>query len=78
MQHRLESLPTPEIARSFLAFMRALPSGVAADETIAATGHRLYTETLNRMRDEAGLSFLQPGRFLMPPPMDTICPATGT
>jgi predicted YcjX-like family ATPase len=70
MQHRLESLPTPEIARSFLAFMRALPSGVAADETIAATGHRLYTETLNRMRDEAGLSFLQPGRFLMPPPGD--------
>ena len=32
------------------------------------TGHRLYTELLRRMRDEAGLAFLQPGRFLMPPP----------
>ena len=32
------------------------------------TGHRLYTDVLHRLRDEAGLAFLQPGRFLMPPP----------
>ena len=39
-----------------------------ADETLAATGHRLYRAALARLRDEAGLSFLQPGRFLMPAP----------
>jgi hypothetical protein len=32
------------------------------------TGHRLYTQVLQRMPDELGLAFLQPGRFLMPSP----------
>ena len=35
---------------------------------LAATGHRLYRDLLRRLRDEAGLALLQPGRFLMPAP----------
>jgi predicted YcjX-like family ATPase len=41
----LRRLETPEmapIARDFLAFMRGLPQGAMADETLAATGHGLY------------------------------------
>lgn len=62
---RLEGQP---MAAEFLAFSMALPAGAPADETLAATGHRLYRAMLHRMRDEAGLSLLQPGRFLMPAP----------
>jgi predicted YcjX-like family ATPase len=65
---RLETLNSSEIARPFLGFVRGLPLGVQADEALTLTGHRLYAELLRRMRDEAGLAFLQPGRFLMPPP----------
>ena len=65
---RLEAFGSAETARGFLGFVRGMPVGVAADEALAASGHRLYTEVLQRMRDEAGLAFLQPGRFLMPPP----------
>ncbi len=64
---RLEAFGSAETARGFLGFVRGMPVGVAADEALAASGHRLYTEVLQRMRDEAGLAFLQPGRFLMPP-----------
>ncbi len=62
---RLEGQP---MAQEFLAFCAALPPGAPADEGLAATGHRLYRAMLRRMRDEAGLSLLQPGRFLMPAP----------
>src|SRR5664279_2182574 len=65
---RLEALENADIAGPFLAFVRGLPVGVEADEALTLTGHRLYTSVLRRMRDEAGLAFLQPGRFLMPPP----------
>ena len=65
---RLETLKTAELARAFLGFIRGLPAGVGADEALGLTGHRLYTEVLQRMRDELGLAFLQPGRFLMPSP----------
>ncbi len=51
----------------FMAFNSALPAGAPADESLAANGHRLYRATLHRLRD-AGLSLLQPGRFLMPAP----------
>jgi predicted YcjX-like family ATPase len=67
---RLEGPETVGIARDFLGFARGLPAAAAADEALALTGHRLYTNTLRRLRNEAGLSFLQPGRFLMPPPGD--------
>ncbi len=65
---RLEALKRAEIPRAFLSFVRGLPAGAGADEALSASGHRLYAETLRRMRDEIGLTFLQPGRFLMPPP----------
>ncbi len=48
--------------------MRGLQGGAAQDEALAASGHRLYREALHRLRDEDGLAFLQPGRFLMPAP----------
>ena len=64
---RLETLKNAEIPRAFLGFVRGLPAGVEADEALSLRGHQLYTETLRRMRDEIGLVFLQPGRFLMPP-----------
>ena len=65
---RLEAPGRAAIARDFLAFTAALPARAPADEALAATGHALYVATLRRLRDELGLSFLQPGRFLMPPP----------
>jgi predicted YcjX-like family ATPase len=65
---RLEQPEIAPIAREFLAFARGLPARAPADDTLAATGHRLYRAALTRLRDEAGLSFLQPGRFLMPAP----------
>lgn len=61
---RLEGRPE---AAPFLAFATALPAQAAADEALAATGHRLYRDLLTRLRD-AGLALLQPGRFLMPAP----------
>ena len=65
---RLEASEAAGIVRDFLGFARGLPAGAAADETLAVSGHRLYATGLRRLRDEAGLTFLQPGRFLMPPP----------
>jgi predicted YcjX-like family ATPase len=65
---RLEAPGSAPIARDFLAFVQGLPQRAPADEALATTGHGLYRATLRRLRDEAGLSFLQPGRFLMPAP----------
>ena len=64
----LRRLEGQEQAIEFLRFAEALPARAAADETLASTGQRLYRACLLRLRDEAGLSMLQPGRFLMPPP----------
>jgi predicted YcjX-like family ATPase len=41
---------------------------VGAEEALTLAGHRLYADLLRRLRDDAGFAFLQPGRFLMPPP----------
>ncbi len=65
---RLERPEAAAAARDFLAFQRGLPARAPADEALAATGHALYRTALARLRDEVGLSFLQPGRFLMPAP----------
>ncbi len=65
---RLERPEAADAARDFMAFQRGLPARAPADEALAATGHALYRTTLARLRDELGLSFLQPGRFLMPAP----------
>jgi uncharacterized protein len=66
--HRLETLERADITRPFMAFVRGLPVGVGAEEALTLAGHRLYADLLRRLRDDAGLAFLQPGRFLMPPP----------
>jgi uncharacterized protein len=66
--HRLETHERADITRPFMAFVRGLPAGVGAEEALTLAGHRLYTDLLRRLRDDAGLAFLQPGRFLMPPP----------
>ncbi len=55
-------------AAEFMAFLRALPARPPADEALARAGHRLYRALLHRLREETGLSLLQPGRFLMPAP----------
>jgi len=65
---RLETLTRTDIPMPFLSFVRGLPAGARADEALSSSGYRLYAETLRRMRDEIGLVFLQPGRFVMPPP----------
>ena len=64
----LRRLQDQTLAQEFLAFATALPAGAQRDEALAATGHRLYRSLLHRLRDEAGLAYLQPGRFLMPAP----------
>ena len=79
---RLEQPGAAAVARDFLAFQRGLPARAPADEALAAAGHALYRTALVRLRDEAGLSFLQPGRFLMPapgpePPWQAFFPHTG-
>ena len=79
---RLEAPETAPVARDFLGFLRGLPAAAPGDETLAATGHALYRTALHRLRDEVGLSFLQPGRFLMPapgpePPWMAFFPMTG-
>ena len=56
------------LTAAFLGFVDALPSRAGADETLVASGHALYAGVLGRLRDERGLSMLQPGRFLMPAP----------
>ena len=65
---RLEAPVAAPYAREFMAFSAALPASAPGDEALAATGHRLYRATLQRLRDEARLSLLQPGRFLMRAP----------
>ncbi len=67
----LRRLERPELAgaaRGFLGFAAALPAQAGDDEALAASGHRLYVATLTGLRDAHGMSLLQPGRFLMPPP----------
>jgi len=65
---RLQATAMAPYAGEFMAFNSALPASAPADEALAATGHRLYRAMLHRLRNEAGLSLLQPGRFLMPAP----------
>ena len=57
-------------ARDFLAFVGGLPAKAPAEDAVAAAGHRLYADVLGRLR-AAGLSLLQPGKFLMPAPGPT-------
>lgn len=65
---RLQKPSLAPVTRDFLAFAHGLPALAAADESLAEAGHKLYRTMLGRLRDEIGLSMLQPGRFLMPAP----------
>lgn len=65
----LERLSPRPAARPFLEFQAGLATA-AADEALAETGHRLYRDLLLALREQ-GLVWLQPGRFLWPPPGPT-------
>jgi len=67
MLKRLETTAFPDITRPFLAFSRGLPAAAPADEALAQAGAGLYRTMLSALH-AAGLSFLQPGRHLMPAP----------
>jgi uncharacterized protein len=55
-----------EIAREFLAYLSDHHPDGPAREDEARRAHDLYCAVLRSARDEHGLSFLQPGRFLDP------------
>ena len=54
------------IAREFFAFLSDHRHDAPASEDDAKSAHELYRQYLRAARDEHGLSFLQPGRFLDP------------
>jgi predicted YcjX-like family ATPase len=60
----LRSGSRAEIARDFLAFLSEHSAHEPASEAVARKAHDLYCAALFKARDEHGLSFLQPGRFL--------------
>ncbi len=64
---RLEAPALAAMTRDFLAFANGLPAKAPADESLAKAGTDLYRTMLLRLRD-AGFSYLQPGRHLMPAP----------
>jgi predicted YcjX-like family ATPase len=53
-------------ARDFIAFLSDHRHDAAASEDDAKRAHELYRQHLRAARDQHGLSFLQPGRFLDP------------
>src|SRR5690349_16778276 len=55
-----------EASRDFVAFLADHGHGAAADDEIARRAHELYRGSLVAARDQHGLTFLQPGRFLEP------------
>ena len=64
---RLRMAPRAAVSSDFLQFLAALDSDPQPNiDELSTTGHVLYKQTLARIRDELGLSFLQPGRFVMP------------
>jgi predicted YcjX-like family ATPase len=53
-----------EIAGDFLAFIAQHRPDESASEEVARKAHELYHACLIKARDQHGLSYLQPGRFL--------------
>ena len=53
-------------ARDFIAFLSNHRHDVAASDEDAKRAHDLYRQHLRAARDQHGLSFLQPGRFVEP------------
>ncbi len=56
--------PRAEIARDYFAFAGEHRHDATASEEVARVVHDLYCAFLLKARDQHGLSFLQPGRFL--------------
>jgi predicted YcjX-like family ATPase len=55
-----------EVAHDFLAFLADHPASEAGSESTAKQAHDLYKAALFVARDQHGLSYLQPGRFVCP------------
>lgn len=53
-------------AADWLAFLDAHPATAAHDDLVAERAADLYRAYLVRCRDELGMAYLQPGRFLQP------------
>jgi predicted YcjX-like family ATPase len=67
---RLEIGAAEKLSAPFRGFVAGLPAGAGEDETLARTGHELFRTLVLRLREELGLTFLQPGRFAMKPLAD--------
>jgi predicted YcjX-like family ATPase len=55
-----------DTARDFIAFLSDHRHDASASEEDARRAHQLYRQYLRAARDQHGLNFLQPGRFLDP------------
>jgi hypothetical protein len=53
-----------DIARDFLTYVSRHPPDEPASDEVAKAAHDLYCAFLMKARDQHGLSYLQPGRFL--------------
>jgi predicted YcjX-like family ATPase len=62
----LREPPRASMAGEFLNFIGTLSPDAPANEATEVHGFRLYSKALKRCHTEAGLRWLQPGRFLMP------------
>src|SRR5690606_24327891 len=64
----LRQPPRTALAGDFLAFLASLDAAAPAEEAVARRGFILYRDLLVALRDQLGLRWLQPGRFLVPGP----------
>ena len=62
----LETPARSKLAAEFLAFLGTLSAKAPAQDGTATAGFELYCKMLESFREEKGLRWLQPGRFLMP------------
>jgi predicted YcjX-like family ATPase len=80
----LRAAPRAAVSGAFLGFLAALDPNAPAEEAVARRGFQLYRAALEAARDQFGLRWLQPGRFLRPGPKGESpmmwffpCPGTG-
>lgn len=71
--------PRERLAAPWLAYLADHPAEQPAEQEVAKRARALYTAFLEACRDEAGLAFLQPARFIRPgdqpdAPMMWFCP----
>jgi uncharacterized protein len=62
----LRNPPRAKFAKDFLDFLETLQAGAPGSEKLATHGFHLYRDVLSQCREQVGLRWLQPGRFLMP------------